>query len=76
MQLFEEYGDQLYTSGDDGGRSAPTNLTCCQALLLPGIEADAVLDFDALVSYLAAGYLENTARYKDTYGEGRILAIP
>ncbi|WP_309446493.1 hypothetical protein [Desulfosporosinus nitroreducens] len=39
MQIFEEYGDQLFTSGDDGSRSnSPTsaNLTCCQALFLRG----------------------------------------
>jgi len=40
MQLFEEYGDKLFASGDDGDRSnssAPTNLTYYQAILLLGI---------------------------------------
>ncbi|MCO5386876.1 MAG: DUF3102 domain-containing protein [Desulfosporosinus sp.] len=40
VQLFEEYGDKLFASGDDSGRSnssALTNLTYFQALLLLGI---------------------------------------
>nr|WP_242876331.1 DUF3102 domain-containing protein [Desulfosporosinus hippei] len=35
--MFEEYGAQQFTSGDDGSRSnspAQANLTCCQALFL------------------------------------------
>ena len=43
MQLFEEYGDKLFASGDDGGMSnssAPTNLTYYQAILLLGIPED------------------------------------
>ena len=39
IQLFEEYGDKLFASIDDGGRSnssALTNLTYYQALLLLG----------------------------------------
>lgn len=40
MQLFDEYGDKLFTSGEDGGSSnssALTNLTYYQAFLLLGI---------------------------------------
>ncbi len=43
MQLFEEYGDKLFVSVDDGGNSnssALTNLTYYQALLLLGIPED------------------------------------
>jgi len=43
MQLFEEYGDKLFASTDDGGSSnssALTNLTYYQALLLLGIPED------------------------------------
>jgi hypothetical protein len=41
--LFEEYGDNLFVSTDDGGSSnssALTNLTYYQALLLLGIPED------------------------------------
>ena len=43
MQLFEEYGDKLFASTEDGGSSnssALTNLTYYQAFLLLGIPED------------------------------------
>jgi hypothetical protein len=43
MQLFEEYGDKLFVSADDGGNSnssALANLTYYQVLLLLGIPED------------------------------------
>lgn len=42
MQLFEEYGDKLFTAGagDGSNSSAPTNLTYYQAVLLLGIPED------------------------------------
>ena len=59
MQLFEEYGDKLFASTEDGGSSnssALTNLTYYQAFLLLGIPEDEreefVLQKLALISAL------------------------
>ena len=43
LQLFEEYGDKLFASTDDGSSSnssAQTNITYYQALLFLGITED------------------------------------
>ena len=40
------------------------------------LEGDVGLDFDALISFLRTGYLQNTSLYENPNGEGRIVAIP
>lgn len=42
----------------------------------PVLEADVGLDFDALLSFLTDGYLQNTSLYEEPYGDGRIVAVP
>ncbi|MDD3164426.1 MAG: bifunctional UDP-sugar hydrolase/5'-nucleotidase [Oscillospiraceae bacterium] len=41
----------------------------------PVLEADAGLDFDALLQFLTGDYLENASDYAPAYGDGRIAAI-
>lgn len=41
----------------------------------PVLEADVGLDFDVLLDFLTDGYLQDTSRYSEAYGEGRIAAV-